>query len=510
MSYSKLLTNLGFDADPFAKTNADEEERLERYFVPPPFFSAVYGDYRTPKSSIVFAPRGGGKTALKRKIEISSQGEPFLCIAYNQFDVAGKKLGQIDSEYHLRNLVELLLVGVIGAVASKGLEDLSKDDRHIMYLLVKEHLSKLDQASLKAAIISIKNLSDKAVEMWNKFTGPIGLVINVLLQRIGLGSTEIEKFASQGGNLGSLGDRLVELQKIAAKLNYKSIYVLVDRIDENALTGTADNSYKFVESLIKDLQLLETHGIAFKFFLWNLLLDDYRKIARPDRIKYYTLEWNYDQLSNMLSERLKAFSDNKVLSLDSISDSDLHMSLDKAIAIFAQGSPRNVVRICKEILDQQSEINPNAKRISREAVQKGFEQIAENVTHELFSDAVVRELQRTKRCDFTIRHIYVNVFKFTQQAGLNKVRGWEDNGAVQQLGTVQETTGAKGSNHYGIASILLAKHIFAQMPVSEFISVKIRICPNCSSVLARDWDSRSPQLCHLCQHEVGENPSNMA
>lgn len=66
LSYSELLNNLGFTNDPFAKVNADEEERLEEYFIEPPFFKAVQGIPHDPKSYIVFGPRGGGKTALKR------------------------------------------------------------------------------------------------------------------------------------------------------------------------------------------------------------------------------------------------------------------------------------------------------------------------------------------------------------------------------------------------------------------------------------------------------------
>lgn len=182
MSYSRLLTNLGFDADPFAKTNADEEELLERYFVPPPFFPAVFGDHRTPKSAIVFAPRGGGKTALKRKIEMATRNDlPILCISYNRFDTTGVKLSQVDSDYHLRNLVQLVLVGVLTGVYLRGLETLSTDDRHLLYLLVKEHLSKIGQSQLRISIDSVKNLSDKAAELWNRFSGPIALVINALL-----------------------------------------------------------------------------------------------------------------------------------------------------------------------------------------------------------------------------------------------------------------------------------------------------------------------------------------
>ena len=102
LKYSDLLNNLGFEQDPFATTNADEEQLLQDYFIEPPFFKAVYGDISRPKSTIVFAPRGGGKTALKRRIEISSGTDAFLCVTYNTFPTAGLKLSDIDQAYHLR------------------------------------------------------------------------------------------------------------------------------------------------------------------------------------------------------------------------------------------------------------------------------------------------------------------------------------------------------------------------------------------------------------------------
>jgi hypothetical protein len=95
MSNDDLPHNLGFDRDPFAKTNADEEELLESYFIEPPFFKAVYGDIEAPKSAVVYAPRGGGKTALKRRIELSARTEPFLCVIYNSFPY-----GRIEAQGH--------------------------------------------------------------------------------------------------------------------------------------------------------------------------------------------------------------------------------------------------------------------------------------------------------------------------------------------------------------------------------------------------------------------------
>ena len=222
MSYSELLNRLGFVLDPFAKTNADEEEHLNEYFVPPPFFSAVYGDFNTPKSCSVFAPRGGGKTALKREIELSSKTTNFLCITYNFFNTLGLSLKDITLAYHLQNLVQSLLVGVITGAQTRGIQNLSNEDRHLLYLMTKEHLSKISQSQLKETISSIKNYTDTALEFWNKFTGPIGMVINGLLEKIGIGKTEIKQFETAGGKLGTLYDQLKVLQSLARKLGYTS------------------------------------------------------------------------------------------------------------------------------------------------------------------------------------------------------------------------------------------------------------------------------------------------
>ena len=504
MDYINLINSLGFDADPFATTNADDEERLSEYFVAPPFFTAVMGTPESPKSSIVFAPRGGGKTALKRQLEIASESKDFLCITYNEFDVTNSKLKDIDEEYHLKNILEMLLTAVITAVHEKGIDLLTKNDRHLLYLMINAHLSKINKTTLKRNINSIKNFGDKAADMWNRFTGPIGLVLNHLLDKIGIGSVEVSEFKKIGGDVGSLKDQLVALQEISTQLGYSSIYVLIDRVDETPITSTGDKAYTFISSIINDLHLLESKGFGYKFFLWDLLEKEYRSVARPDRVKYYHLNWTNHQLKTVLKERLKAFSSGTVSSLKSISDWKGVMDIDDVIAIFAQGSPRTMVRICKEILDQQSEIDASSSLISEAAIRAGFNKISESISREVFSESVIKELQRVHRCDFTIRYIYSDVFKFTQQAALNKVTVWETSGSAIQLGTIQETPGKKPSNHYGLGNILLAKYIFPELSIMDFVDKKIRICPNsnCERELVRDWDSRLQQSCNYCQASI--------
>ncbi len=103
-------------------------------------------------------------------------------------------------------------------------------------------------------------------------------------------------------------------------------------------------------------------GYSFKFFLWDLLIESYRDIARPDRVKYYRLEWTPTQLEEMLASRTKAYSGGKIESLQSISDFEASNTLDRTIAFFSNQSPRNSVRIGKSILDYQSEIDDTANK----------------------------------------------------------------------------------------------------------------------------------------------------
>jgi hypothetical protein len=237
MKYTDLLSNLGFERDPFATTNADEEEFLENYFIEPPFFKAVYGDIHVPKSAIVYAPRGGGKTALKRRIELAARTDAFLCVTYNSFPTSGLKLSDIDQQFHLQNIARNLLVAVLSVANSSGIDRLSSDNRHFLYLLAKAHLNGIDRALLKESIASVKNLSDKAQETWNKLTGPIGVAVNVLLTHFGFKAVELSKFDAVNGEIGNFSDQIGFLSKIVPNFGYYSTYILIDKMDENNLTG---------------------------------------------------------------------------------------------------------------------------------------------------------------------------------------------------------------------------------------------------------------------------------
>jgi len=84
MHETQFYNRLGFDSNPFQYTNAEKEDRLEEYFISPPYFESVWGNPQNPKSAIVFAPRGGGKTAQRKMVELQSRKSGrVLCVTYS-------------------------------------------------------------------------------------------------------------------------------------------------------------------------------------------------------------------------------------------------------------------------------------------------------------------------------------------------------------------------------------------------------------------------------------------
>ena len=116
-AYDSFFQGLGFEENPFASTNADEEERLPDYFVPPPYFPSVFGDPKHPKSFFVFAPRGGGKSAQRRMIENRCAEEHVLGITYDQFEFPSlTAASEATLHDHLQQIVRKCLMGMVNPV----------------------------------------------------------------------------------------------------------------------------------------------------------------------------------------------------------------------------------------------------------------------------------------------------------------------------------------------------------------------------------------------------------
>jgi hypothetical protein len=143
MAYFKQL---GFKSHPFLKTNADEEESLQSYFVPPPYFDAIIGDPSSPNSSIVLAPRGAGKTAQRRMVEAAANELRFLAVTYDRFEFGvGQKISDISLQYHLRNVITRILVSFLSYLSDwpDVSKNLSREEKKQLAVFIHAYLGDL-------------------------------------------------------------------------------------------------------------------------------------------------------------------------------------------------------------------------------------------------------------------------------------------------------------------------------------------------------------------------------
>lgn len=482
---TEFLGTFGFSEDPFASTNAADEPLIERYFVDPPFFPAVVGDPNAPKSNVVFAPRGGGKTAQKIMIEKrSAEARQFLCITYDRFPTDNlKQARDATSEFHLRNITRIILLAILLEIEERGYlpEGFYEFDRRLIVSLSKNLMGELSSEKFKEALGSIKSIGDKSSDLFKKYGGVVVGLLNVVTSKFGLGKFETA-VASNVPIDESLRFQFESLIPIAKKLGFKSVYVLVDRVDELAITASdAFKTFQFLESMLIDLPLLETPGVAFKFFLWDQMKDHYQEAGgRPDRLIEYELDWSVDDLETVLSKRLATYSGNSIRRFDQILSGDAPYDIHRMISYFAHGSPRDMVRICKKIVDEHTRTGRYGPRIEFRTVKAALAGFSAERARELYGQSYA-DLRKIGKLNFTINNLANDVFRITTQAARSKVAKWQSSGAVIKIGELPNP-GNRPQYLFGIVDPRLAVAVTSDTSLEEALDYFLVICPHCTEL----------------------------
>lgn len=493
---STFLGSFGFTEDPFASTNAADEPLIGQYFVVPPFFPAVVGDPRVPKSNVVFAPRGGGKTAQKIMIErFAGQDKSFLCVAYDSFPPEGIPANrQATAEYHLYNITRSVLLAVLLKIENDATAEskLQQVDKILLVTLSRELLGPLNSAKFKDALNSIKSLGDKALDAWNTYGGAITTLINAIAAKFDFGKLEAKSAEFKPAS-ESIRFKFEALLQLAQKIGFKSTYILVDRVDELVFTARdAEAAFDFLKSLLIDLPLLETPGAAFKFFLWDQMKDHYQEAGgRPDRLLEYSLDWSVEDLETVLERRLQSYSGGNVNRLDNLLTGDSPYDVHKLVAYFAHGSPRDMVRICKKIVDEHTRAGRFPPKIEFKTVKAAIMAFSLERARELYGEQF-REIKKIGDITFTISGLASDVFRISQQAARAKVQKWLSSGAVVKIGDVPNP-GNRPQYLYGIVDPRLAVAVLSAASLEDAVEGFLLICPDCSRLrIAFEGDITCP------------------
>lgn len=523
MSETGLLRNLGFEEDPFEHHDADEEDRLPEYFVTPPYFEHTFGNPQSPKSYFVFAPRGGGKSAQRIMMEDRCGTENVLAISYDDFtEIVARHGTKVTLEDHIRQILARGYFGLLAYLRDQpdAVRDWSGEERRLLADEILRYVGNQSEPQIRKTVDSLRGFKGRTRKWLSGIgsrTKALSIDIGALTQellRLKVDWTLFPKATSTEGY-----DARHELERFVSfslRVGFSSVYVLVDKADEtNSTQNNPRRTYLLLEPLITSLTILQTRGVAFKFFLWDAIEPLYRENSRPDRIGYELVKWEDTQLIRMLQSRLAAHSNQAIRKLDSISSRLGAWELDRLALAFAKGSPRDLVRLCKDIVAEQRKIDPSVRLISADAIGNGIMTFSTKRVRELYE---ANQIQRFRvigshagHVDFTNRYLATDVFRRSQNAIRQRIKEWRDRGYIDDLGYIANDLNPSGRSVklYGVQDIRLGRAMTVGLTTHEFLNSKVRQCEQCRSFLLRDWETRdSSNICHECGYDLVKKVAN--
>lgn len=210
----------------------------------------------------------------------------------------------------------------------------------------------------------------------------------------------------------------------------------------------------------------------------------------------FKINWTVDELREMLSKRLEAFSDGKVRDFNDLVDSSVNYDLHGMVATFAAGSPRDMIRMCRSIIDEQTRVSDAPGKLGQVAIEKGITSFSAERSNELFPD-IMDELQRIGTNTFTISKLANDIFRMTTQAMGRKIQTWIDAGAVIKSGELPNP-GNRPQNLYSLSEPKLSIALKRQRPLADLMQTGMLICSNCDTLNLVD----SGGVCAKCQTDL--------
>lgn len=503
-----FYNGIGFRSNPFQYTNADEEENLEKYFIPPPYFQSVWGDPSKPSSCVIFAPRGAGKSAQRKMIEIRSIDSNVLALQYSRFEFEkGQRIRDIDLAYHLKNINRICLLALLMLIYEMDAPGLAfgQIERTQIRALCDFYLHDLNSEQVINAANSIVPFYEKARDFLKKNLWAINTIIETVFTKIGFPSIKGTVLTDTNTINAPSKNHLEIIVSLIRTFGKESIYILIDKVDETELTGNnAEAAFMLIEPMIRDLELLQMKNLAFKFFLWDELYPYYKQHARPDRVFQVHLDWTAAELRKMIKLRLQAYSaTGEAINFSDLFDREMEQVVkeyaEELVITFSHGSPRDMIRICRQMVTEQLRLDPTLDRISGRAITAGFNIFCEDRAKEVVPDQILAELQKVHRLDFTVNYVASEVFKVEVNAVRVKIRGWLKTGVVKYIDDIAVQGSKKLVHHYAVVDSRVAKSIFKELRFVEFLKFKIRTCRACGVDMFRDWDLSSDHICQNCK-----------
>ena len=304
--------------NPFALKEADSELDLPAYFVAHQSYGYMLDPDHLPYSGVLHAPRGAGKSTMRRMFETFHQRthpQQSLILSITNWDTVYQQRSTASFSGALPHLQ---------ALSAKFLATLAE----------QEEPPTLQDPELAGYFAELVHASER-----------LRPTQYIRLEQVTQQHSKLKLYSML--HL-SLVEQLQILAEIIQDLGYKDCYILIDRLDELPETaGSPEAASDLIAPLIGNLPANEIRTLAFRYYLPTEVLETLRLrgILREDRLHMTALSWNSEQLAEMLRQRLRYYSNESVLSLGHIAVLDLRDEIDRRVVEAAHGSPRHLLSL---------------------------------------------------------------------------------------------------------------------------------------------------------------------
>lgn len=416
----RLLDSWGFFRNPFGTIEADRErDLLPEFFVEVEGYDRIKGD----ESIIVFAPQGGGKSALR--IALSAHAAPvavgasILTVEHTDFDRlidryhSGVPLTINDFIPELQRSAALTLLNTLcddpdslvtlqrtaddRTVQAHRADDLTPPYRSYLAQLLRSH-HLLDAHSLYRRLQALGGLDGTfAAPDWASFLHAVTRKqLGQVIRESSLNRHPSARLLADlndypdpsPGRPNSPIEQMRSLVRLARNTGFHTIIFLVDRLDERQETADRPGAQAdILEPLLAHLGVLETPGLAFKFFLSRdtreVLLQ--RPTVRRDRLTdlAVTVSWNKKRLKQLLDNRLSTYSGGTWKDIVQLcrdvkvpgTNRFLGEWIEADMLRVAYGSPRRLLLAGQLLFQAHCDLDPSAGPIGKEAWDEALRQL---------------------------------------------------------------------------------------------------------------------------------------
>ena len=376
-----------FHENPFDLREPEREtlERVSSYFSPHPFFSEILGVAEKPATYIIFALRGAGKTTMRQLIELYCREgrEPVdgvLAVPYTDFsrpiDKMKRENSPVDVDMHIEEILRCAvreLLENFNPTQVLKFKNIRNGDLAAFSTYIHNYSRIFDPEdrgfqlnNLFKHIANTENQKDIRIESSALFTPGGAAVIDSLPDSCRPAAELLVKLQQQPPrNISreSYKSHLRDFVSLLRSLGYSTLYVLIDRIDENSFLNEAASAAAFIAPLLKDIELLDFNHTAFKIFLPQHIRPYLDPKLRRKRLYIRDLVWDEDQLLKMLKVRLLKASNSQVDSMQIFCEPELNIAIpsgqlhagerviDVKLVQSTGGLPRNLVLRCLKLFE---------------------------------------------------------------------------------------------------------------------------------------------------------------